>query len=265
MSRASIAADRLLARLHVTSPADLREIDDVAWAAKALVVEATLEGAEGRHLRRAGRSIVSVRDGLYPPRRRFTVAHELGHLEMHREVSDLLVCLEGDVSESPQVSRGPRNVEGEANEFAGCFLMPAMMLRPILRGNPPSFDLIDEIVATFDVSLTAALERFTATTVESCALVHSRNGIVQRFTASRDFREAGLFVPVRTPVDRDTYAHSAFNGEHVPRRGEQVDASSWLSPGGYRDDALVREFTWPMPRFDAALSLIWIDEDIEPD
>ncbi len=259
-----MAANRLVSRLRITTPTDLREIDDVAWAAGALVVDAALEGAEGRHLRHAGRSIVTVRSGLHPGRRRFTVAHELGHLEMHCAFSDLLVCTGADVSESP-TSRGPRNIEGEANEFAGCLLMPLKMLDPVLRGRPPSFDLIDELVSTFSVSLTVALERFVATTGESCALVHSSDGIVRRFSPSRDFSDAGLFVSVQTPVDSYTYAHSAFNEEHVPRRGEQVDASCWLSPGRHREDALVREFTWPMPRFGAALSLIWIDEDIEPE
>jgi hypothetical protein len=139
------------------------------------------------------------------------------------------------------------------------------MLMHVTRGNAPNFDLVDEIVATFNVSLTVALERYVATTGEPCVLVHSREGYIQRFSPSRDFKEMGLYVPVRTRVDPYTYAHSAFAGESVPRRGELVDASSWFSPGRYRRDAMVREFTWPMPRFQSALSLVWVHEDMDPE
>lgn len=261
-----MAARQTLERLRIDRVEDLHELDDVAWALGALVVDGKIDGAEGRHVRRGGRSLITVREGLYLPRRRFTVAHELGHLAMHGEFSDLTICLQADVTDSPrdsQRARG-RNLEAEANDFASCFLMPANLFGPLVRSAAPSFDLFDDLTETFQVSLSAALARFVKMTSEQCALVHSENGITKFAIRSRDFEEAGLFV-ASGPVDPYSYAHAAFNGGEVPRKGERVDASCWLSPGRWQDDGMLREFTWPMPKYSKALTLLWVDEALDVD
>jgi len=42
-----------------------------------------------------------------------------------------------------------------------------------------------------------------------------------------------------------------------------VDASCWLAPGRYDQDALIKEDTRGFPSQNATLSLLWIDKDIE--
>src|SRR5262245_54831880 len=59
-------------------------------------------------------------------RRRFTVAHELGHWHLHREAEDTHArfCRSVDVGgESPELRQAPR-IEAEANRFAAALLMP---------------------------------------------------------------------------------------------------------------------------------------------
>ena len=45
---------------------------------------------------------------------------------------------------------------------------------------------------------------------------------------------------------------------------ETVDASSWLR-GRYLPNAMIKEESRALPRYDAVISLLWIHEEIEPD
>ncbi len=58
--------------------------------------------------------IIVMNSGLSPDRARFTIAHELGHLLLHRVPSE--------------------GQEGEANLFAAEFLVPETAIKPLLKG-----------------------------------------------------------------------------------------------------------------------------------
>ena len=89
---------------------------------------------------------VVVNAGESAPRRRFTLAHEVGHwvcqvLEGHRAPT---YCRDVDVSEAAD-----RQLEREANVFAAELLMPEPMVRDTWSGSIP------ESAATFGVSAEA--------------------------------------------------------------------------------------------------------------
>lgn len=68
----------------------------------------------------------------WPPRRRFTIAHELGHHVLHRTGQQSLFCRKAVVQETdapPPTTRPPLPVtEQEANAFAAALLMPAPLV-----------------------------------------------------------------------------------------------------------------------------------------
>ena len=59
---------------------------------------------------------------LWPPRRRFTIGHELGHWVMHRTGQQALFCRRTSVDE--KVEPPGRDIEEEASAFAAGLLMP---------------------------------------------------------------------------------------------------------------------------------------------
>lgn len=64
----------------------------------------------------------------WPPRRRFTIAHELGHWSLHREAERSVYCRSASVD--PRDPRPPLPpAEEEANAFAAAVLMPAGLVR----------------------------------------------------------------------------------------------------------------------------------------
>jgi IrrE N-terminal-like domain len=58
----------------------------------------------------------------WPPRRRFTIGHELGHWVMHRSGQQALFCRRTSVDE--QTVPPARDIEEEASAFSAALLMP---------------------------------------------------------------------------------------------------------------------------------------------
>lgn len=67
----------------------------------------------------------------WPARRRFTIAHELGHWRLHRDAEERAVfCRKGSIEPDPAQARGPLPpAEDEANVFAAAVLMPARLVK----------------------------------------------------------------------------------------------------------------------------------------
>jgi Zn-dependent peptidase ImmA (M78 family) len=88
-----------------------------------------------------GRPMIALSDKGNPMRRRFSVAHELGHLLLH-----------------PDPAPGSAQHERQANAFAAEFLMPAAEIRPLLP-TPVDVAKLKEIADGYGVSVAALLYR----------------------------------------------------------------------------------------------------------
>lgn len=98
-------------------------------------------------------------------RRRFTIAHELGHFELHKEKSHLFVDKQF-IYRSLTSGDNPvnQNMEQEANYFASAILMPADLLRreiELMNLDLGSEDAIKELAKKFEVSATAMSVRIS--------------------------------------------------------------------------------------------------------
>lgn len=74
-------------------------------------------------------------------RRRFTVAHELGHWHLHRDRGDSHFCRPEDIGGSQSDLYALKRIEAEANRFAAALLMPESSVReqaPRLRLSIPA-------------------------------------------------------------------------------------------------------------------------------
>lgn len=146
---------------------------DVEGAILALGIEldrsAALPPGISGELRKlpTGRFVIkaSAREHLF--RRRFTMAHELGHFIFHRDIvgdgvdDDQLYrsTTEGDIYNS----RIKRIHEAQANSFAANFLMPKDLMRKELRKVGP---VVDALYPRFQVSPSAMRWRLSTMDVE---------------------------------------------------------------------------------------------------
>lgn len=87
--------------------------------------------------------IIGVNSLHRPNRQRFTIAHEIGHLVMHRD----LMSREVHVDKQFQILRrdnnsatGSERIEIQANQFAAALTMPEELLRQAIGPHPIDID-----------------------------------------------------------------------------------------------------------------------------
>jgi hypothetical protein len=265
MADSVAAAERVLNEVGITRVEDLALLELIAWERGALVRSTSCTGAEARIAMAGERAIITgsttVRDSQ---RRRFSVAHELGHLEMHRPQGGFALGVSEDIDDW-QPQRTDVNREQEANRFAAALLLPEHFFEPLCRKKEPSLDLIAELADAFDVSLTATALRYLLFCNEACAIVFSRDRITQWFRGSKYFDELRVFIPGARRLDQSSLATSFFQGDSLLTTRTRVYASTWFAPGRYNPDAAIYEQSWTMPSYNAVLTLLWVADDIEED
>lgn len=255
VARGERAARQMLAELGISNPAEV-EIDNLAYLRGALVRDVPMSGAQGRSCRIGRRAIISVNDQVkYPSRRRYVIAHELGHLDIHRDKNQLSLCSEASISE--QYDQG---TEREANAFASALLMPKALWDKRVDVRVPSLDVVSELSHEFQVSLTAAAIRFVKLCPERCAVVFAQKNSVVWAALGTDFG-----YTIRRDDQLSTYALASdyFKKGTVNNRPETISARAWIeSPRVGRDHDL-KEHCRPISSIGATLSLLWIEPDAD--
>ena len=159
--RARAAAREIIQERDISKPPI--NIEDIARAYTIEILRHRFEGPEsGFALRDNNRWYIGVNTQTSRRRQRFTIAHELGHLLLHKgrqiivDQAVLRVDLRNHVS-----SMGTDIEEIEANTFAAALLMPERIVVPYVtsliqaNGDITREDLITELARTFDVSAEA--------------------------------------------------------------------------------------------------------------
>jgi Zn-dependent peptidase ImmA (M78 family) len=160
MSRIESRADALLAAAGITRPPV--PVDKIARKLGVDLVYRPFEGNISAMLFRDGdRRIIGVNSSHVGTRQRFSIAHELGHHELHpgREVTlDRVVRIDLRDRES---SSGSDRQEIAANQFAAELLMPRQWVTRevsirVPGGRVPDQDrLANDLAKLFEVSLQA--------------------------------------------------------------------------------------------------------------
>lgn len=264
MSSAETIANLVLDRLDISRVDDLLLLKEIVYARGAILREHPLEGAEACLLVGPGRPIITVSSSplISHHRRRFSIAHELGHLEMHRGTGLLINCTKGDIQDMP--NHTGVDTEQEANQFASAFLLPARFVEKPFVENEPSFDIISEWAMRLDTSLTATSFRFTRFTPEPVAVVYSVRGNIQYFQPSEGFAELGVFPDVKNPVGSNTDARRLFNGMDIKGEWREVRALEWFRDNrdAFDKTDVIREWSIHMPSYEAVLSLLWVHKPL---
>jgi len=150
-------AKELLARLGIQSnPTPVEKI------AKALGAQVRFspfdEELSGMVYIKEGVPIIGVNSLHHPNRQRFTIAHELGHLELHREMITSNIHVDKNfpaLMRDTNSATGTEQIEIQANQFATELLMPRDLIDKAMEGK--QFDIdddgpIEELAKKFKVS-----------------------------------------------------------------------------------------------------------------
>lgn len=207
---------------------------------------------------------IVIAQGQDPGRRRFSLAHELGHYHMprHKDVGVALFCAEADLRARESDAR---RLEWEANDFATELLMPRRLFAADVGKREASFRTVAALAGPdmYDVSLTAAAWRVTETTREPCALVVSCDGQVEWIVRSDAWRYP--LAERRRPLPTGSMAEAVARGEAPSATPETIDPAIWLAgtDGRLRVSAGIEmlESTHAVPRLRQVLSLLWVVDE----
>lgn len=246
-----MAARALLHRFSVDEVEPV-PVELIACDAELLVEYKKIDGAEGRLVCRGNRGLVAVDSGIQASgKRRFVIAHELGHFKLHRNAKLFSICDEKAFIDW----HGSRPHEKEANVFAAELLMPAPLFEEEARWTQMSADTIERVACTFDVSFTAAAIRYVELDISPSAVVFSQRGEIRWTRVSEDFPYR--WIPIGSQVKSFSGAGEYFAEGSTSPEPEETPVEAWFG-----DDDLPRgkhcfEQCVAMPRYDAVLSLLW--------
>ena len=94
MTAVLTAAERILQSLGVTDPQEI-DLEAIAWTQGVVVNYRPLDGCEARIIGSSRKAVISINSRSPERRRRFSLAHELGHWHHHR--GRVLFCGKDDI------------------------------------------------------------------------------------------------------------------------------------------------------------------------
>jgi hypothetical protein len=195
------------------------------------------------------RGIVAISDRIGETRRkRFTIAHEIGHYILPGHGVADIVCTD------KQIEAWPENLvdqEREANCFASELLLPSEQIETIVSERGASIETARFVSEVFETSLMAASLKCIDVTDDACALVVSINGVVRSYRPSRSWR---YIILVGCRLGPGTLAQNLdLDKRHA---SGVVTAVAWTTSNKMIPGAEVLEDSIYLPRYSIVLSLL---------
>lgn len=243
------------------------KLKDVIQSRGAFYEEINLNRKDGRIVTHGKRSVISINNSMTDPgKKRFAAAHELGHFELHKE---LTVAADTLYELCSWYKSGTH--EREANAFASELLMPSRLFSSECDGKKFGPELIEYLSNTFVVSRTAAILKFVKAGNHPICVFCSQNNKVKWWQMSEkmwymdhesveNWHRYVIGVNPKFAPPPDSVAGqlmSARGGQPVERM-QEVEKSTWfhIIP---EDNPPMFEYCNYIPAYDFALSVVWED------
>ncbi|MEH2565207.1 ImmA/IrrE family metallo-endopeptidase [Bradyrhizobium sp. AZCC 2289] len=242
-------AEALLQELGITEPEEI-ELEAIAYHVGAKVRFRALCGCEAHILGCDGQAIITVKQDSSARRKRFSIAHELGHWRFHR--GKTLVCRVDEYR--PRDAQSPEKV---ADGYAADLLMPRYLFAPRAAAiDRVSFKSIGRLGEAFKTSLTAtAIRLFDLDQFPGFVISHTPRG--------RKWFTRAPSVPRHWFPREDLDAKSSafgiqFGGRPDDGAPRKIGADAWFDRQGAAR-FMVREQTVRVAR-DETVSLVVLDD-----
>jgi Zn-dependent peptidase ImmA (M78 family) len=248
-------AKSLLEKWMVLEPREI-DLEVIAAELNVVIVERENIGSAARLVSSGTSGIITLDKGLHEAgRKRFAVAHEIGHFLLHRARSPLKMCEESDFFEWHTDS----TAEIEANAFAVELLMPAQLFKAQCQAGTPSLSRVSELAELFQTSLTATAIRFVELSRTPCALAVSQDNQVRWSSANQSF-PYGL-IRAGSRLNEHACAADFFAGRDMPPGPETVPGYVWLEDYETGKRCFLYEEVVPLRKYNTTLSLVWLGQD----
>ena len=245
-------ARQLLHSSGVRAPEHI-DLEAIAHACGADIVVGKLDGSTARVFRAGNRARIRVSERIITlGARRFSIAHELGHLVCGHEIPT-----EADVAKflarACARTRGKEvDLEREANAFAAELLMPKAYVKSRCQVSPVNLCKAHAIADAFQTSIVASARRLAELSNERCAAVYSERSAVKWTVPSATFRIA---IPSGTKLDSASLAFRYFADGSLASDPQTITSDAWL-PSTHASEIV--EHAEVIPEWGGVLSMLWI-------
>lgn len=201
------------------------------------------------------------RNTLSNAKGRFTLAHELGHYFIPNHRSGIINGELKPHGSLNYLSHQPAwQLEREADAFASVLLMPTASVKDFVNGKSFSFQLIEDLATTFQVSKSAAALRFADIGNNPIMVVYAVDGKIRWVSRSDDFpfwrlrygNSKGDKVPEYTVMG--TYFYE--NDDSDCKSAETVYAQDCFDTR-FEDENKREFYEWCIGFQNKALSVLW--------
>lgn len=163
-----------------------------------------------------------------PGRRRFTLAHEVGHFLLHRRIQKEFSCSRNMLEDFKT-----DGLELEANQFASQLLLPPNRIRNF-ESEPWNIETLRKISETFEVSLQAAGLRMAQISKRPIGFIVSTSDFVEWGISSHSLYKRGCFF---RSMDEVPSCSGAFGCDfsHEKLDTEIVQENAWRITGKFNE------------------------------
>lgn len=256
----ALCARKIIEELVIGDPAQIN-LEAIAARLNVEISEADVDGFDGavQKIREPRCGLITVRRSIREhARKRFVIAHELGHYQMPDHWEEQSLCTVSDVEYQRLRTR---RSEVEADEFAAELLMPEPLFRPRALSQSPGMDAIRQLAGEFHTSLTATAVRFVQLTARPCAVVLSTDARIKWYGTSETFHG---HMRTGGRLDLRSCASVFFRTGSLEESATLVTASTWIKNKRMKQDLQITEHSIALPFYDAVLTLLYVDENTYP-
>lgn len=250
---AEARAIKLIEKYAILRPEEII-LEDLAYALGIEVQYQPLDGAEALLVRCGDKGGITVNSKIPERgRKRFAIAHEIGHWLLHEQRTQFYLCTGEDMRDYKTSVE-----EAEANIFAAELLMPSGMLEDRYRTEDPALWIPLEIAKIFDVSVTAATLRYVQKFKQPVMVAFSSDGRLKWWRRNEDKVEY-IYLERDQTISPESRAAQLPPGRAVDEKMETVIWDAWFShlpPQGLE----VCEQAMRFEVYNTVMSLIWLRE-----
>ncbi|GET30792.1 ImmA/IrrE family metallo-endopeptidase [Prolixibacter sp. SD074] len=254
INKGAVTARRMLSEFGIEKPDDF-SIEELIHARDIILEEKKISNSDGRIVFGKSKTKITINSDIkYLGRRRFTLAHELGHFAMHHNVD---THLEDNALTLDYFKNGGQ--EYEANQFATELLMPSKYFVEYTQGKPFSPDLLRNIADHFQTSITSAAFRYLELGQHPIFLFYCKDKRVIYWKNSENFYRKVKDITKLHPPE-DSVAMEFFNDGTIYKKegsAQSIYKSTWFETGS--DDELDEYFEYAIVTkdYNTVLSIIW--------
>lgn len=185
--------------------------------------------------------------------KRFTIAHELGHYFLFKKMGVYIHIFRGQKYDIKSIE------EKEANEFAAELLMHKPWFNKFTKEKKINFNLIKDIAAYFDVTISAAAIRYANIGQYPIATIFSENGLINGYFINEYFPYKKINKNKR--INRETGAYKIWNGQVDFNEQILIEPYYWFEDeilSKSKDSKILWEQNVFLKYYNVVLTILWV-------